>query len=98
MAKNAEERFGDVLFYGVILLLVYFVFRIFEPFLVPLGWAAVFGVIFYSVTKNSNENGAQLFGWREHVRSSIDPGRADTSGYGLFVREESTPRAACRPR
>jgi predicted PurR-regulated permease PerM len=48
MAKNAEERFGDVLFYGVILLLVYFVFRIFEPFLVPLGWAAVFGVIFYA--------------------------------------------------
>jgi predicted PurR-regulated permease PerM len=51
MAKNAGERFGDVLFYGVILLLVYLVYRIFEPFLVPLGWAAVFAVIFYSLNK-----------------------------------------------
>jgi predicted PurR-regulated permease PerM len=49
MAKNAGERFGDVLFYGVILLLVYLVYLIFEPFLVPLGWAAVFAVIFYSL-------------------------------------------------
>jgi predicted PurR-regulated permease PerM len=40
-----------VLFYGVMLCLVYFVFRIFQPFLVPLGWAAVFGVIFYSLNK-----------------------------------------------
>ncbi len=51
MAKNAGERFGDVLFYGVILLLVYFVYRVFEPFLVPLGWAAVFAVIFHSWNK-----------------------------------------------
>jgi predicted PurR-regulated permease PerM len=51
MAKNAGERFGDVLFYGVVLLLVYLVYRVFEPFLVPLGWAAVFAVIFYSLNK-----------------------------------------------
>jgi len=51
MAKNAGERFGDVLFYGMILLLVYLVYRIFEPFLMPLGWAAVFAVIFYSLNK-----------------------------------------------
>jgi predicted PurR-regulated permease PerM len=51
MAKNAGERFGDVLFYGVILLLVYFVYRIFEPFLVPLGWATVFAVIFHSLNE-----------------------------------------------
>jgi predicted PurR-regulated permease PerM len=51
MAKNAGERFGDVLFYGVILLLIYLVYRVFEPFLVPLGWAAVFAVIFYSLNK-----------------------------------------------
>jgi predicted PurR-regulated permease PerM len=48
MARNAGERFGDVLFYGVILLLVYLVYQVFEPFLVPLGWAAVFAVIFHS--------------------------------------------------
>src|SRR6266853_3101031 len=51
MAKNAGERFGDVLFYGVILLLIYLVYLVFEPFLVPLGWAAVFAVIFYSLNK-----------------------------------------------
>jgi predicted PurR-regulated permease PerM len=51
MAKNAEERFGDVLFYGVIFLLAYFVYRVFEPFLVPLGWAAVFAVIFQTLNK-----------------------------------------------
>jgi predicted PurR-regulated permease PerM len=51
MAKNAGERFGNVLFYGVILLLVYLAYRIFEPFLVPLGWAAVFAVIFHSLNQ-----------------------------------------------
>jgi predicted PurR-regulated permease PerM len=33
------------------LCLAYLVFRVFQPFLVPLGWAAVFGVIFYSLNK-----------------------------------------------
>jgi predicted PurR-regulated permease PerM len=56
MAKNAGERFGDVLFYGVILLLVYLVYRIFEPFLVPLGWAAVFAVIFYSLNNRLEQS------------------------------------------
>ncbi len=51
MVKNAGERSGDVLFYGVILLLVYLVYLVFEPFLVPLGWAAVFAVIFHSLNK-----------------------------------------------
>src|SRR6202171_2143840 len=51
MAKKADERFGDVLFYGVILLLVYLVYRVFEPFQVPLGWAAVFAVIFHSLNE-----------------------------------------------
>jgi predicted PurR-regulated permease PerM len=51
MSKNSEERFQDVLFYGVVLLLLYLVFRIFEPFLIPLGWAGVFAVIFYSLHK-----------------------------------------------
>ena len=51
MVQNAENRFSNVMFYGVVLCLGYFVFRVFEPFLVPLGWAAVFGVIFYSLNK-----------------------------------------------
>jgi predicted PurR-regulated permease PerM len=51
VVQNAETRFSNVLFYGVVLCLAYFVFLVFEPFLVPLGWAAVFGVIFYSLNK-----------------------------------------------
>jgi len=51
VVQNAENRFSNVLFYGVVLCLGYLVFRVFQPFLVPLGWAAVFGVIFYSLNK-----------------------------------------------
>ena len=51
MAKNAGERFGAIFFYAVVLLLVYLVYRVFEPFLVPLGWAGVFAIIFYSWNK-----------------------------------------------
>jgi len=36
-----------VLFYGLVLLIAYFVFLIFEPFLVPLAWAAVLVVVSY---------------------------------------------------
>ena len=38
-----------MLFYGVVALLVYLVFRVFEPFLAPLGWAGVLVVVFYPV-------------------------------------------------
>ena len=51
MAQSAENRFSNVLFYGVVLVLAYLVFRVFQPFLAPLGWAAVFAVIFYSLNK-----------------------------------------------
>jgi predicted PurR-regulated permease PerM len=56
MAKNAGERFEDVFFYGVILLLIYLVYLVFEPFLVPLGWAAVFAVIFHSLNKRLEQS------------------------------------------
>ena len=51
VVQNAENRFSNVLFYGVVLCLAYLVFLVFQPFLVPLGWAAVFGVILYSLNK-----------------------------------------------
>ncbi len=51
MVQNDETRFGNVLFYGVVLCLSYLVFRVFQPFLAPLCWAAIFGVIFYSLNK-----------------------------------------------
>jgi predicted PurR-regulated permease PerM len=51
VAQTAEYRFSNLLFYGVVLCLAYLVFLVFQPFLAPLGWAAVFGVIFYSLQK-----------------------------------------------
>jgi len=51
VVQSAEYRFSNVLFYGVVLCLAYLVFLVFQPFLAPLGWAAVFGVIFYALQK-----------------------------------------------
>lgn len=45
--QSERERVTTVLFYGIVLLLAWMVFRIFHPFLVPLGWAAVFVVVFH---------------------------------------------------
>jgi predicted PurR-regulated permease PerM len=61
MANNAEERFGKILFYGAILLLMYFVYRIFEPFLVPLGWAGVFAIVFYSWNRHLEQRMGRTF-------------------------------------
>lgn len=47
-ARSTGERLGDFLFYAVALLLVYLVYQVFEPFLVPLGWAGVLAVVFHS--------------------------------------------------
>ena len=44
---TGSERVARMLFYGLLLLLGYLVFRVFQPFLVPLGWAAVLVVLFY---------------------------------------------------
>jgi predicted PurR-regulated permease PerM len=46
---KAQERLGTLLFYGIVLTLAYFVFRIIEPFIVPLAWAAVLVVIAHPV-------------------------------------------------
>ncbi len=47
--RNAatSDRLTTVLSYGVLVLLGYLVFRITEPFLVPLAWSAVFAIFFY---------------------------------------------------
>jgi predicted PurR-regulated permease PerM len=41
------DRLTTVLSYGMLLLLGYLVFRVFEPFLVPLAWAGVLVVFFH---------------------------------------------------
>ena len=50
-ARTNRTRVDNMLFYVVIALLAYFVFRIFEPFLSPLGWAGVMVVVFYPYHK-----------------------------------------------
>jgi predicted PurR-regulated permease PerM len=44
---TTSDRLTTVLSYGVLLLLIYFVFRIYEPFLAALGWAAILVIFFY---------------------------------------------------
>lgn len=44
---TTSDRLTTVLSYGVLLLLLYLVFRIYEPFLSALGWAAVLVIFFY---------------------------------------------------
>ena len=46
---GSQKRLVGVLFYGIVALLVYLVYRIVEPFLVPLAWAAVLVVVSYPV-------------------------------------------------
>jgi predicted PurR-regulated permease PerM len=45
---DTKTRLDNILFYGMVLLLALFVFRVFEPFLEPLGWAGVLVVVFYA--------------------------------------------------
>ena len=44
----ARQRSTTLLFYGCVLLLGYLLFQLFEPFLIPLAWAAIFAAFFYS--------------------------------------------------
>ena len=44
---SERERFTTLIFYGVVLLLGYLVLRVFQPFLHPLGWAAVLAICVY---------------------------------------------------
>jgi predicted PurR-regulated permease PerM len=45
-SKTTSDRLTTVLAYGALLLLGYLVFRIAEPFLVPLAWSAVLAIFF----------------------------------------------------
>jgi predicted PurR-regulated permease PerM len=47
--KTTSDRLTTVLSYGALLLLIYLVFRIVEPFLEPLAWSAVLAIFFYPV-------------------------------------------------
>jgi predicted PurR-regulated permease PerM len=47
--ESSRKRLGGALFYGIVILLAYFVYRVFEPFLDALAWAAVLVVVCYPV-------------------------------------------------
>jgi predicted PurR-regulated permease PerM len=47
--STTQKRLGTALFYGIVILLAYLVFLIFEPFLWALAWAAVLVVVSYPV-------------------------------------------------
>jgi len=44
---SERERFTSLIFYAFVLLLGYLLLRVFEPFLGPLGWAAVLAICVY---------------------------------------------------
>ena len=45
--KSTSDRLTTVLSYGALLLLGYWVYAIFAPYLVPLAWSAVLAIFFY---------------------------------------------------
>ena len=47
----ARQRSTTLLFYGCIILLGYLLYQLFEPFLTPLAWAAIFAAFFHSKHK-----------------------------------------------
>jgi predicted PurR-regulated permease PerM len=44
---TTSDRLTTVFSYGILLLLIYLVFKIYEPFLAALGWAAILVIFFY---------------------------------------------------
>ena len=44
----ARQRSTTLLFYGCVILLGYLLYQLFEPFLRPLAWAAIFGAFFHA--------------------------------------------------
>ena len=44
----ARQRSTTLLFYGCVLLLGYLLYQLFDPFLRPLAWAAIFAAFFFS--------------------------------------------------
>jgi len=51
MPDTPKERFQQLLFYALVLLMAYLAFLVLGPFLSPLAWAAVFAMMFHGVHK-----------------------------------------------
>ena len=44
MVRSNPDRFGEMLFYAIVLLVAYLAFSVILPFLAPLAWAAIFAL------------------------------------------------------
>src|SRR5262245_51150748 len=44
MVRTNPDRFGELLFYAIVLLVAYLAFSVIQPFLAPLAWAAIFAL------------------------------------------------------
>jgi predicted PurR-regulated permease PerM len=49
MSDSSKERFQQLLFYALVLLMGYLAFQVLSPFLASLAWAAVFAMMFHGV-------------------------------------------------
>jgi predicted PurR-regulated permease PerM len=49
MHHTSRERFAQLVFYALIILIGYLTYLVISPFLAPLAWASVFAVMFYRV-------------------------------------------------
>jgi predicted PurR-regulated permease PerM len=85
---TTSDRLTTVLSYGVLLLLLYLVFRIYEPFLSALGWAAILVIFFYPMhrwlAKRFSESRAAVLSTLAVTILLIVPSIFVTT---LFVRE-----------
>ncbi len=85
---TTSDRLTTVLSYGVLLLLIYLVFRIYEPFLSALGWAAVLVIFFHPMhqrlARRFPANRAAVFSTLAVTILLIAPAILVTT---LFVRE-----------
>lgn len=85
---TTSDRLTTVLSYGVLLLLIYLVFRIYEPFLTALGWAAILAIFFHPLhrwlSRKFSGNKAAVLSTLAVTILLIVPAILITS---LFVRE-----------
>ncbi len=90
-SASTSDRLTTVLSYGVLLLLMYLVFRIYEPFLAALGWAAILSIFFYPMhhwlLQRFNANRAAVLSTLAVTFLLIVPAIVVTT---LFVREAVT--------
>ncbi|MGE0464609.1 MAG: AI-2E family transporter [Vicinamibacterales bacterium] len=51
MRRTSTERFGELLFYAVVVLMAYLAFLVIQPFFAPLAWAAIFALALHPAWK-----------------------------------------------